>query len=75
MTTDKLNLTSTQALGVALSVVMQTCTMATCQELAKGVESHLYRMGFTLINTPECIRPETVEENKAAGTTYDIYEE
>lgn len=75
MTNKKLNLTSTQALGVALSVVMPTVTMSTCQDIADAFEAHLYRMGFTLVNSPECIRPEQIHGNLAAGTTYDIYEE
>lgn len=75
-----LNVNSTQALGIALSVLMPNCTMTTCQILAKSMEEHLWRMGFSLVNSPECIRPEPVDAstedvNWASGTTYDIYEE
>ena len=75
MTNDKLNLTATQAIGVALSVVLDNLTMSTCQDIANTFEAHLHRMGFSLVKSPECVRPKSVQENNAAGTTYDIYEE
>lgn len=68
MTNDKLNLTTTQAIGVALSGVLKNCTMSTCQDIAKDFETHLHRIGFSLVNSPECIRPESIEENHAALT-------
>jgi hypothetical protein len=46
---EDLNLTPTQALGVALSCVMGDTEMGECQELAIGMKDHLNAMGFVIL--------------------------
>ena len=49
---NELNLTPTQAIGVALSIPMGVTEMSECQRLAPGVIDHLAKLGYRL--EPTC---------------------
>ena len=51
--TTELKLTSTQAMGIALSVVMKLSTLESCILKAEDIERHLRQMGFHLRNIHE----------------------
>lgn len=50
------NLTPTQALGVALSCAVPGMEMGDCQELAVGMIEHLKNMGFVIVKDSNAVK-------------------
>lgn len=68
---DKLDLTPTSALGVALSVAVPTLLMEDAQGRAEGMLDHLRRLGFDVVRTEPVTHPagHAVEAMKRAVDT------